>query len=83
LSPEYEVQESADRIGSVDRIPEGKWKMANCILESASAPYEGRWLMRIADPFTTLPLKNISKKKYPHRDLSTALPRISCGDPWL
>jgi hypothetical protein len=27
--------------------------------------------------------KNISRKEHPHRDLSTALPRISCGDPWL
>jgi hypothetical protein len=28
-------------------------------------------------------LKNIPKKGHPHRDLSTALPRISCRDPWL
>ena len=28
-------------------------------------------------------LENISKNEYPHRDLSTALLRISCGDQSL
>jgi hypothetical protein len=27
--------------------------------------------------------KNIPREEHPHRDLSTALPRISCGGPWL
>src|SRR5580658_6774155 len=36
------------------------------------------WAQRPMIPLS----KNISKKEHPHRDLSTALPRISCRDPW-
>jgi hypothetical protein len=51
-------------------MPKGKWKMVNCIL------FEGRIKCRSLcyPPTPDFLSRNISRKGYPHRDLSTALP---------
>jgi hypothetical protein len=42
-------------------------------------PFSSPWLGPLAHDSS---VENVSKRKHPHRDLSTTLPRISCRDSW-
>ncbi len=53
------------------------------VLPSTVVAEQEQFFIALGGPKPMIPLsKNIPKKEHPHRDLSTALPRISCREPW-